>query len=385
MKRFSKKNSALIICIILTVHISYSQSIPSQLDILFHQVSTDPQIRFNGVVLVAGKDSIIYQNAIGFSNISIQRKNSIQTRFQLASLSKLFTAIAIMQLAEKGSIRLDDPFIKYFPSFPYADITIRQILSHTSGLPDFIEIYREKSSHALNNSDMIPALIKFGVPVSAPGNNFHYSSIGYALLANLVEKISGQSFPEYIQEHICKPAGMLHSYVLSPYMIQRDSLRAVNYRSHGADPLTSDDSIRTVLESPWQTIVGPGLMVSSAEDLLLFSESLFANKILSAETQEEMYTVVKLKDGTNTKLDRAPIYQALGWGVDIDQSSGKIVSHNGGSMGISTILLRNLKTYQTVIVLENTDNMGILAFGVNAMNILGDKPIRQFGPPPGRN
>src|ERR1700722_9476854 len=116
---------------------------------------------------------------------------------------------------------------------------------------------------------------------------------------------------------------MLHSYVLSPYMIYPDSLRAMNYRSHDA-PLTSDDSIRTVLESPWQTILGPGLMVSSAEDLLLFSEALFANKILSAGTLEEMYTVVKLKNGEDTKLDRAPLYQALGWGVDIDQSSGKI-------------------------------------------------------------
>lgn len=385
MKRFAKMNLSLIIYSVLTVPISQAQSMASQLDILFHQTCTDPQIRFNGVVLVAGKDNIIYQNAIGFSNISIQQKNSVQTRFQLASLSKVFTAIAIMQLAEKESIRLDDPLIKYFPNFPYVDITIRQILSHTSGLPDFIEIYREKSSHPLNNSDIIPALVRFGALSSAPGENFHYSSIGYALLANLVEKISGQSFPEYIQEKICKPAGMLHSYVLSPYIIHPDSLRAVNYRSHGADPLTSDDSIRTVLESPWQTIVGPGLMVSSAVDLLLFSEALFANKILSARTQEEMYTVVKLKDGEDTKLDRAPIYQALGWGIDIDQSSGKIVSHNGGSMGISTILLRNLKTRQTVIVLENTDNMGILAFGVNAMNILGGKPVRQFGPPPGRN
>ena len=98
-----------------------------------------------------------------------------------------------------------------------------------------------------------------------------------------------------------------------------------------------------------------------------------------------MYTTVKLKDGSYAKLDRAPIYAALGWGVDIDESSGQIVSHNGGSMGISTILLRNLKTHQTVIVLQNTDNMGILAFGINAMNILNGKPIRDFGPPPGHN
>ncbi len=384
MKRFGKK-SALIICSFLTIHALYAQSIPAQLDSLFHQVSTDPQIRFNGVVLVAENDKIIYQNTVGFCNISTEKKNTIHTRFQLASLSKVFTATAIMQLVEKGTIKLDDPLTKYFPSFPYGEITIRQILSHTSGLPDFREVYREKSPHALHNSDMIPALVQFGPPASAPGTEWHYSSMGYALLANLVEKISGLSFPDYIQEFICKPAGMLHSYVLSPYIINPDSLRAINYFSNRSDALTAGDSIKLVLESPWQTIVGPGLMVSSAEDLLSFSEALFANKILSTKTQSEMYTTVKLKDGTNAKLDRAPIYAALGWGVDIDESSGKIVSHNGGSMGISTILLRNLKTHQTVIVLQNTDNMGILVFGINAMNILNGKPIQDFGPPPVHN
>ncbi len=381
MKHFARM-SALITYLFLMIHGLHAQNIPTELDKLFHQVSTDPEIRFNGVVLVAENDKIIYQNALGFSNISVERKNSIQTRFQLASLSKVFTATAIMQLVEKGSIQLDDPLTKYFPSFPYGDITIRQILSHTSGLPDFREVYREKSPHALHNSDMIPALIQFGPPSSAPGTDWHYSSMGYALLANLVEKISGLSFPDYIQEFICKPAGMLHSYVLSPYMINPDSLRAINYFSNRSDALTANDSIKLVLESPWQTIIGPGLMVSSAEDLLSFSEALFANKILSAKTQLEMYTIVKLKDGTNAKLDRAPIYAALGWGVDIDESSGQIVSHNGGSMGISTILLRNLKTHQTVIVLQNTDNMGILVFGINAMNILNGKPIQEFGPPP---
>ena len=297
MKRFTRKG-ALIIYLFLTIRGLHAQNIPTELDKLFHQVSTDPEIRFNGVVLVAENDKIIYQNAVGFSNISTEKKNTIQTRFQLASLSKVFTATAIMQLVEKGSIQLDDPLTKYFPAFPYGDITIRHILSHTSGLPDFREVYREKSPHALHNSDMIPALVQFGPPASAPGTEWHYSSMGYALLANLIEKISGLSFPDYIQEFICKPAGMLHSYVLSPYINHPDSLRAINYFSNRSDALTANDSIKLVLESPWQTIVGPGLMVSSSEDLLSFSEALFSNKILSARTQLEMYTIVKLKDGT---------------------------------------------------------------------------------------
>jgi CubicO group peptidase (beta-lactamase class C family) len=381
MNRLLRVGLRVNTCMLLSFGSLSAQNTPAQLDKLFLEVTGDPGYHFNGAVLVADGDKIIYQNAIGYADLSSQQKNSIQTRFQLASLSKVFTATAVMQLAEKGRIRLNDPMVKYLSAFPYPDITIRQILSHTSGLPDFNEVYREKSKHVLNNSDIIPALIQFGPLATKPGAQWHYSSMGYALLANLVEKISGQSFPDFVQNNICKPAGMLHSYVLSPYIQHADSLRAMNYVSNGPAPLAASDSLRTILESPWQTIFGPGLMVSSASDLLLFSEALFSNKILNATTQEEMYTVVKLPDGNNAKLEHAPIYGAICWGVDIDQSCGQIVSHDGGSPGMSTILLRNLKTKQTVIVLQNTDNMGILSFGVNAMNILCGKPVRQFGPP----
>ena len=381
MKRLLRIGLLMNTCILLSSGILSAQNTPVQLDKLFREVTSDPGYHFNGAVLVADGDKIIYQNATGYADLSNQQKNSIQTRFQLASLSKVFTATAVMQLAEKGRIQLSDPLVKYLSAFPYPDITIRQILSHTSGLPDFNEVYREKSTHALNNSDIIPALIQFGPLATKPGVQWHYSSMGYALLANLVEKISGQSFPDFVEENICKPAGMHHSYVLSPYIRHADSLRAINYVSKGPAPLAANDSLQTILESPWQTIIGPGLMVSSASDLLFFSEALFADKILNASTQEDMYTVMKLPDGNNAKLEHAPVYQAMGWGVDIDQSCGKIVSHNGGSPGMTTILLRNLKTKQTVIVLQNTDNMGILSFGVNAMNILCGKPVRQFGPP----
>jgi CubicO group peptidase (beta-lactamase class C family) len=381
MKRLFRICLRVSACILLSSTLLNAQNTPAQLDKLFLAVTSDPGYHFNGVVLVADGNKIIYQNATGYADLSDQQKITLQTRFQLASLSKVFTAIAVMQLAEKGRIQLDDPLVKYLPAFPYPDITIRQILSHTSGLPDFNEVYREKSKRALNNSDIIPALIQFGPLVTKPGAEWHYSSMGYALLANLVEKISGQSFPDYLQENICKPAGMLHSYVLSPYIHHPDSLRAINYVSNGPGPLAASDSLRTILESPWQTVFGPGLMVSSGSDILLFSDALFTNKILSATSQEEMYTVVKLPDGNNAKLEHAPIYQAIGWGVDIDHSCGQIVSHDGGSPGMTTILLRNLKSKQTVIVLQNTDNMGILSFGVNAMNILCGKPVRQFGPP----
>jgi len=280
-------------------------------------------------------------------------------------------------------LKLEDTYAKYFPAIPFPAITIKQLLSHTSGLPDFGEVYEKKTDRPLNNTDLIPDLIKFGHLLFTPGTQWSYSSMGYGLLANLVAKISGNSFPVYINEFICKPAGLLHTYIFSVYMEHPDSLRSVSYISSDSHGLTADDSVRTDAYNPWQTIMGPGLMVSSAEDLLVFSEALYNHKILSAASQEMMYEPVKLSDGNLAELAHAPIYAGLGWGIDIDHSSGTIVSHNGGSPGISTILLRNLQTHQTVIVLENTDNMAPISFGVNAINILNNKPIRHFGPPPG--
>jgi CubicO group peptidase (beta-lactamase class C family) len=353
-----------------------AQNYSGSLDSLFKEVSADSH--FNGTVLVSDHGMVIYQNSKGYSDITNHRMNTGSSRFQLASVSKLFTATAIMQLVEKGKLKLDDSLVKYLQTFPYPSITIRQLLSHTSGLPDFRDVYRIKSGHTLRNSDIIPDLVKFGHLLAPPGSQWNYSSMGYGLLAILVEQISSLSFPSYVNKFICKPSGMMYSYVLDPYQQFQDSLRAISYVPLGTDSLTAGDSVQTDLANPFQTIIGPGLMVSSAEDLLLFSEALYKNVILSKESQDEMYTPVKLADGNFAEFGNAPIYCGLGWFIDMDHSAGTIVSHNGGSRGITTILLRNLKNHQTVIVLENSDNIGIFSFGINAMSIINDRPIRHF-------
>jgi hypothetical protein len=137
----------------------------------------------------------------------------------------------------------------------------------------------------------------------------------------------------------------------------------------------------------FQTIVGPGLVVSTASDLLLFDQALYTDKLLHPASLDEMFTPARLSDGSIAQFEGAPLYAGLVWGIDIDDSSGKIVSHNGGNPGIATILMRNLKTHDTVIVLENTDNRSALEFGLNAMNILLHRPPIAFGPmqdpPPG--
>ena len=378
--------------LIWTMRISAQDDIPKKLDKLFSDVASEPGMHFSGNVLVAENGSILYKKSVGFANIEKKILNGDSTRFCLASLSKVFTAVAVIQLKDQGKVKLDDPLCRFLPDFPYTDITIRQLLSHTSGLPDF-EIFQSyqklDSSGPLSNKDLISALRKWGKVVAPPGSRWSYSSVGIGLLALMVEKVSGLTFQEYVSENIFKPAGMQNTYVSVLTSPGPDPLRAVPYVNPGPNShsLTVTDSAKMDSGNPFQTIVGPGLVVSSTRDLLLFDQALYGEKLIRASSREEMFAPARLADGSIAQMEGAPLYAGLGWGIDIDSSAGKVVSHNGGNPGIATILIRNLSTHQTVIVLENTDNTGILSFGLNAMNILEHKPLMEFGPmqgpPPG--
>lgn len=379
----AKKIADLFLALLLpffTSHV-FAQSNQQKLGELFNKVSNDQRMLFSGIVIVTKNGKLVYENTKGYADISSKKNISSDTNFSLASLSKIFTAIAVMQLKQQGKIDLNDALIKYFPEFPFPEITIKQILSHTSGLPDMdiFQSYNLSNKNQLTNEDIIPAL-KNAKLLSKPGSEWHYSSIGFGLLALLVEKVSHQSFKEYIQENICKPAGLKNTYVNVFDASTHDTSKAICYihPQHLGDNLTKEDVLKENRNDPLQTIVGPGLIVSNINDLLKLDEALYTNVLLNASSKDEMFTPVKLNDGNFAQLERAPIYNGLGWGIDIDNSTGKIVSHNGGSPGISTIFIRNITKKQTVIVLENTDNMAPVFFGVNAMNILNNKPPARF-------
>jgi CubicO group peptidase (beta-lactamase class C family) len=200
-----------------------------ELDSLFNAVKNDPQMHFSGTVLVADHGKIIYKNSAGYADIIKKIANTDTTRFSLASLSKVFTCVAVMQLKDKGKLNLDDKLSAYLPDFPYPGITIRQLMSHTSGLPDFMEIFPGGNTKPLTNNDIIPALKNSGKTIGAPGEKWSYSSPAMGLLALLVEKLSGLSFSAYFNQNIVRPSGMLHSYINSPYHPVKDNGRALLY------------------------------------------------------------------------------------------------------------------------------------------------------------
>ena len=166
---------------------------------------------FNGNVLVAKKGSVIYQKSFGFRNYTSKELLDNNSVFELASVSKQFTAMGILLLKERGSLKLADSLRKFFPELPYKNITIQNLLTHTSGLPEYGDSLAIKWDHkkiAFNN-DAINFLSKEKLPVNFnPGEKWEYSNTGYDLLASIIEKVSGLSFREYMQKFIFNPLGM---------------------------------------------------------------------------------------------------------------------------------------------------------------------------------
>jgi CubicO group peptidase (beta-lactamase class C family) len=330
----------------------------------------------NGVVLVADKGRIVEHTASGFADVAKQIPNTTDTRFQTASISKTFTSTAVLQLRDKRSLRLDDPVARHLRDFPFPDITIRHLLSHTSGLPDlelFEPLIAEKPEHIVSNADVIPALRSWKQPLAfAPGAQFRYSNTNYMLLALVIQKVSGMPYARYLERFIFKPAGMRDSYVLTGVpddpKLAKNHMLATMYKPTPEDVATlslKDERkmgrIRYETRTMGRTL-GDQNVISTTGDLFRFDRALSNGTLLKQSTMDEAATPVKLNDGT-TYADAEPTIAygglrcsyALGWEVCDDPAIGKIVSHAGYNRGIATMFYRNVTKNQTVVAFDNTD------------------------------
>ena len=212
-----KKLLLLAIIMIITGTWGNAQDIPAKLDSLFNYQYTSQQLIGN--VLVAENGKVLYQKSFGYADIPNKILNNDQSIFEIGSISKTLTSTAILQLVQKKKIGLNDPYKKYFPDFPYPDITIRNILSHTSGLPrdgsDVFDTLRKiQPEKVFNYHDILPTLEKYHkLLIFKPGDKWAYSNIGYNLLAVLIEKVTNLPFNVYMKKNIFIPAGMTDTYV----------------------------------------------------------------------------------------------------------------------------------------------------------------------------
>ncbi len=304
---------------------------------------------FNGAVLVAKDGKPLYSGAFGYANVYSNDTLSTQTSFQLASVTKTFTSVGVLKLVENGQLSLEDSVQKFFPEFPYHGITVKLLLSHRTGLQDYIywdQNFIGQGVQFLNNQTMLDLLVKKHPPLrTRPDKMFIYCNTNYALLALIIEKVSGMSYKEYMQDKIFSPIGMNNTYVCN---IQDSA-----YAHCGA---TCYEGRRW---REWRTSFSDGVLgdkgiYSSVEDMLKWDNALKEGKVISPDMLEEAYKPHNI-DRYSFAKDRRRNY-GYGWRM-IKQTDGSyVIYHNGNWHGCNNVFCRNLKEGYTVIVLGNKEN-----------------------------
>jgi CubicO group peptidase (beta-lactamase class C family) len=290
---------------------------------------------FNGVMLIAEDGQIIYHQAMGYADLENRFPLKTNTPFYIASLTKQFTSMAIMMLKERGKLEFDSKLSDFFPEFPsYAEqVTIRHLLTHTAGIPDHFELGAYKTD--LTNAEVLDLLIRQPKLEFFPGVQFKYSNGNYVLLALIVERVSGESYQEFLRNNIFRPLGMNQTLVYDESKPMIDN-RALGYNQFG-----EKDDYELLTK-------GAGGVFSTAEDLFKWDQALYSDVLVKPPTLMEAFTSYRLQ---NTLLTG----YGFGWAVS-DQPNGKIVSHGGGFGGFRAYIERQLNKNRTIIFMSNTGN-----------------------------
>jgi len=302
---------------------------------------------FSGAVLVAKDGRILVNCGYGMANYEHDVPNTPKTKFRIASITKPITAVAIMQLQEQGTLRVDDLLSKYLPDYPNADrITIHHLLTHTSGMPDHLAGFDYAVRARAVSTDELIGLSKDKVLRSEPGQTYAYSNAGYALLTRIIEIASGQSYEAFLQEHIFRPAGMHDTLFDRHDRIIKD--RAANY-------VFSPDHQKDFANAVWTEmswISGAGGLLSTTEDLYRFDRALKAGTLLSPDSCKVMGTPHTEAKGpfTLARHNMEPGHDCYGYGLMVRD---QLQVHEGAWPGSRALFLRNLVDDWCVIVLTN--------------------------------
>ncbi len=313
-------------------------------------------MKFQGAVLVARGGVPFLAKGYGMADIELGVPNTVDNKFLLGSITKQFTATAIMQLQEKGKLNVNDPISKYLPDYPkpVADkVTIRHLLTHTSGIPSYTDNNAFMASRTIDVSlDQLMAVFE-NLPLDfEPGSKFYYSNSGYVVLGAIVEKVSGESYEDYLQNHIFYPLDMKNSgYCHNDRIITG---RATGY---------SMDNSGNIINAPHIAMSIPyaaGALYSTVNDLLKWDQALYTEKMLSKKSLQEMWT---------------PVLENYGYGWHIADVYGHHnIEHSGGIDGFSTDISRFPDEKLTIIVLGNNEAVSAAKISNQLAAILFDQP-----------
>jgi len=303
---------------------------------------------FNGAVLFAEYGEVVYKNAFGFADFRKKDSMTVHTSFQLASITKPITATAILMLYEQGMLSLEDTVSRFFPEFPYEDITIRLLLSHRSGLPEYMyfeEDYWPSRRITMNNDDVLNILISHQPPIYfIPDYRYNYSNTNYALLASIIEKVSGLSYCDFMQKHLFEPLQMTNSIVYNRENRQDIKNRATGYSKRG----------RRAENSYLNGVVGDKGIYTTVEDLFKFDKALFEQGLISDSTLQiacqPAHRDLRIWDN-----------YGFGWRIDASDRNDRVVYHTGWWKGFRTYYIRKIDQHKTIIVLTNTARFNFLS------------------------
>lgn len=362
--KLAKLFTLFILAFITATSASARQSV-QQVDGLMKQYHDYGQ--FNGAILVAEKGKVVYKKGFGMANMEWAIPNQPDTKFRIGSVTKQFTAALVLQLVEEGKIKLDGKITDYLPDYRKDTgdkVTIHHLLNHTSGIPSYTS-RPDFSADISRNPYVVADFVKkfaSGDLQFEPGSKFSYNNSGYSLLGAIIEKVTGKSYETVLNERILKPLGMTNSgYEHHSTLLQK---RASGYQK------TPDGFVNAAyldMSIPYAA----GSIYSTVEDLFKWDQSLYEDKILSAESKKLMFT---------------PGLGNYGYGIRItDESIGKtdqktkIIGHGGAINGFNSLILRAVEKQQTVIILDNV-NLG-QHHGRIALSIIGILNGQPFDPP----
>ena len=341
---FRRTTFIAVIAFVATLAISFGQSKTTQLDDLLNKYIEYGQ--FQGSVLVADQGKIIYKKGFGMANMEWDIPNAPDTKHRLGSITKQFTAMLIMQLVAEGKLDLQTPISKYLPDYSKVNgdkITIHQLLNHTSGTPNytsFPNFFKEMSRNPYTPTEMLETFADSTLNFT-PGERFAYSNSGYILLGAIIEKVTGKSYETVLQEKIFGPLKMEntgfdhHSTILKK--------RATGYEMQGSTP---ENSPYIDMSTPYAA----GSMYSTVEDLFLWDQALYTEKLLPKKYMDMMYEKYVPAFGQ---------FYGYGWSVGHipignSKDSIAIIAHGGGINGFNTMITRMPQEKATVILLNNS-------------------------------
>lgn len=312
--------------------------------------------QFNGAILVAEHGDVLYRRGFGKADIKTGTAFTPDTMSDIGSVTKQFTAMAIMMLAERRRLSYDDLLTKYIPEISGAPhlgtITVRQLLTHTSGIPDYGDLGIDDSG--LNQTSLIAALLKKEADISKPGMKYRYSNVGYALLAIIVQNVSGQRFSRFLTQEIFLPCGMTSTFVYDGWLAKRSGM-AVGY-----------DTFGQVDNGGPTSKPGDGGIYSTVDDLFRWDQALNTEKLVTRSTLAEAFTPASVEEGNST--------YGFGWNVGSD-GANRYVWHTGSHAGFRAFIERRLDRQLTVIMLTNVGNSKRQEINSAIQNILAGKPF----------